>query len=160
MVRAIERRLGAESVHLDRSRESLEATLGRSLERRRAVLAKLGHRVALRHPRAVLGSARARVAELEGRARRALTSTLANDRRELVRHAARLDAMSPLAVLARGYAIATRSDGAIVRSIHDARAGEALAIRVADGRIETRVESFAESGGKPTDLVSARPEDD
>ena len=52
-----------------------------------------------------------------------------------------LHAVSPLATVARGYAILQRDDGRLVRSISDARAGDALQARLQDGRLRMRVES-------------------
>lgn len=51
----------------------------------------------------------------------------------LANAAARLDAMSPLKVLGRGYAIALREDGGAVRSGGVLRAGEELRLRFASG---------------------------
>ena len=59
--------------------------------------------------------------------------------------AARLNDLSPVSTLARGYSISRNEDGAVVRSIHDVKEGEALAVTVADGMIDCRVES-AEAG--------------
>ncbi|MBK9123150.1 MAG: exodeoxyribonuclease VII large subunit [Chloroflexi bacterium] len=53
---------------------------------------------------------------------------------------ARLEAASPLALLARGYAVVTRSDGAAVRSTQDVGAGDSLSVRVQDGSFPVRVE--------------------
>ena len=48
----------------------------------------------------------------------------------------RLDSLSPLAVLSRGYAMVRRErDGLIVRRTQEAPAGERLRIRVAEGEI-------------------------
>ena len=47
--------------------------------------------------------------------------------------------MSPLKVLGRGYSIARRPDGAIVRSVGDVEAGGALTLRVTDGEIDCLV---------------------
>ncbi len=54
---------------------------------------------------------------------------------------ARLDALSPLKVLARGYAIATRDDGRAVTSHDDVRAGDAVHVRVRDAIIHASVAS-------------------
>ncbi len=47
--------------------------------------------------------------------------------------AARLQDLSPLGVIARGYAMATTNDGAIVSSIEQAEPGEDLRVQVKDG---------------------------
>ena len=50
-----------------------------------------------------------------------------------------LEAVSPLATVARGYAILQREDGRVVRGVDDAAIGEALDARLADGRLRVRV---------------------
>jgi exodeoxyribonuclease VII large subunit len=51
-----------------------------------------------------------------------------------------LEAVSPLATVARGYAILQREDGRVVRRVHDVHAGERLDARLADGVLRVRVE--------------------
>ena len=50
----------------------------------------------------------------------------------------RLDSVSPLATLSRGYAIARSSRGLVLRP-EDARAGEVLELILAEGRLRCRV---------------------
>ena len=61
-------------------------------------------------------------------------------RQRFVRLAASLDAMSPLKVLGRGYAIAADRKGELVRSINDVNKDDKLRLCVADGVIKCRVE--------------------
>ena len=60
-------------------------------------------------------------------------------RAELADCASRLEALSPLAVLSRGYAIATRPDGRAVRDARELSPGDAVAVRVGRGRFEAEV---------------------
>jgi exodeoxyribonuclease VII large subunit len=57
----------------------------------------------------------------------------------LQRAIARLDALSPLRVLARGYAIATVDDGRAVRRASDVRAGDSMRVRVREALVDTQV---------------------
>ncbi|HUH91050.1 MAG TPA: exodeoxyribonuclease VII large subunit, partial [Lysobacter sp.] len=52
-----------------------------------------------------------------------------------------LEAISPLATVARGYAIVQHEDGRLVRSVLDAAPGDRLDVRLADGRLQVRVET-------------------
>ena len=71
----------------------------------------------------------------------AVAVRLADAKSALAESAARLDALSPLAVLGRGYAIARRArDGVVIRSPRDAAVGERLDLRVADGALRVTVE--------------------
>lgn len=72
----------------------------------------------------------------------------ASNRHKFVALSAALDAMSPLKVLSRGYAIATDDSGALIKSINDVKPGDALDLSVSDGRIKCTVnESEAKSHG-------------
>jgi exodeoxyribonuclease VII large subunit len=54
--------------------------------------------------------------------------------------AGRLHALSPLATLARGYAVPLGRDGRLLRSVKDFAAGEGFTLRVVDGSVGCRVE--------------------
>ena len=60
-------------------------------------------------------------------------------RRQAGLSAAQLDALSPLAVLGRGYSIARDSGGGVVKSVEQAQAGQKLDVTVSDGVIECDV---------------------
>jgi exodeoxyribonuclease VII large subunit len=58
---------------------------------------------------------------------------------------ASLDALSPLAVLQRGYAIAQREDGMLLRDANSVSIGESVQVRLAQGRIKAKVEATDEA---------------
>ena len=58
----------------------------------------------------------------------------------LTAHGARLDALSPLRVLARGYAVARDTDGRILKRVAQLPAGKEFRLRVTDGEVNGRVQ--------------------
>ena len=61
-----------------------------------------------------------------------------NDR--LAGAAGKLEALSPLSALARGYAVALAHDGRVLRSISDFERNKEFTLRVSDGRVDCEVE--------------------
>ena len=57
--------------------------------------------------------------------------------------AVRLDGLSPLTILGRGYAIATRADGRALRSAEDVAVGDEIGIRLGRGRVLGRCRGCA-----------------
>ena len=62
-------------------------------------------------------------------------------RQRFARLAAALDAMSPLKVLGRGYAIAQTEEGEVLSTVRQARPGQPFTLRLSDGRAACRIES-------------------
>ena len=58
----------------------------------------------------------------------------------------KLDAMSPLKVLTRGYAMAQREDGTVLRSVSQVETGDSITISVSDGRLCASVTEIKENG--------------
>lgn len=62
----------------------------------------------------------------------------------------RLEAVSPLAVLGRGYSLAYRErDGALLRGAEHAKVGERVRVRLSRGMLTCRVEESFKEGGSP-----------
>ena len=70
----------------------------------------------------------------------ALDAAMTRKKNEYLRAAAKLDALSPLKVLSRGYAIAMDKDGRAVKDSSGVRAGDKLTVRLASGALGCRVE--------------------
>jgi exodeoxyribonuclease VII large subunit len=93
-----------------------------------------------------LDAARQRAAELVDRAHRALTADV--ERRRVASGGLRdaLRALGPVATLERGYAVARRPGGIILRDPADVAAGDDLEIVVARGAVDARVERTRPGG--------------
>jgi exodeoxyribonuclease VII large subunit len=124
---------------LDELRERLRRRVERQLQAQRARAVSLERRLTARHPQNVIGRARAELGPLAVRLEAAELRRLGRCRAALAERAVRLDALSPLTVLARGYAIATKADGRAVRSAVEVTPGESVAVRLGRGQFSARV---------------------
>ena len=98
---------------------------------------------ALRHvsPQAQLASLRDRLDSLAGSLAVVLSHRLALWHERIDGATARLNALSPLAVLERGYAVVRhQKTGKIVRSVKQVKTGDKMQVRVSDGEMGVRVE--------------------
>ncbi len=92
------------------------------------------------HPERRLAQLRARLEALAQRPQACIARQLQRDALKLRGAVRSLEAVSPLATVARGYAIVTRADGSVVRSIAQVESGDAVQARLADGELKLRVE--------------------
>lgn len=82
-----------------------------------------------------------RLARSGDRIQVALSARLAEPRGRLDRLAAQLDALSPLAVLARGFSVARTADGRVVRRRAELPPGTPFTLRVSDGEVGSHADS-------------------
>ena len=66
------------------------------------------------------------------------------NRRRYLMCIGKLDAMSPLKVMSRGYAIAQGEDKGIIRSVREVNPGDRLLVRVCDGEMISVIEKVRE----------------
>lgn len=134
----------AAALRADRLR--LNEVLNRQIEERRAGLESLSAGLRFYSPARRLQTESQRLDELTRRANRALTQRLALASAHLAGLSRRLESLSPLAVLSRGYAVVTRlEDGKIVETARQAPGGSDLRVRLAAGSLNVKVqESFIE----------------
>ncbi len=85
-----------------------------------------------------------RLALLEQRSASAAAGLTSVHHRRVENMMARLDELSPLAVLTRGYSITQKGSGEIVRNAHQIREGERLDITLAAGKLEAEVVKIEE----------------
>ncbi len=98
-----------------------------------------GRRV-LRDPMAYVDTKRSELDHVQDRLVAAAEKLCSANRHKFVALASALDAMSPLKVLSRGYAIASDAEGKLVKSVGDVAGGDVLSLSVSDGTIKCTVE--------------------
>jgi exodeoxyribonuclease VII large subunit len=114
------------------------ATRGR-VQREGLRLAELHRRLMHRSPDRLLEQQRSRHQDLLLRLRHAATGRMAAAAQRLALAQRGLNAVSPLATLARGFAIVTRADGTLVTDAARVASGEPIEARLAHGILTARV---------------------
>lgn len=139
---------------IDSLRVRLLTAARRLVERKRLRLRAMAERPVLRRPEGRLLQDRQRLDELVRRLGQAAGKRLERLRLRLGALAGRLDALSPLAVLSRGYAIARDEEGRVIKRAASAAPGQRLDILLHEGSLRCRVEGKeeGEAGGRYAQL--------
>ena len=125
--------------NLDALNASMAAALNRQLKLAGQRLDALAASPALRSPTAYLDRKSKDLQLLQNRLVSAQERTIAGSNARFVSLVAKLDAMSPLKVLSRGYAMAQREDGTLLRSVKQAAPNDTITVSVSDGKITATV---------------------
>jgi exodeoxyribonuclease VII large subunit len=129
----------------DGAEHRLQNAIAQAMQRTQRRLDLAAPALALAQLRARAGLARTRFEALAKARDAALASRIENSRKQFSLAAAALDAMSPLKVLERGYAIAQDARGTILREAGAVSIGEALRLRLWKGTLDCRVEGTEEN---------------
>ena len=107
----------------------------------RAHLHQLTESLRRHDSRVTLARDRRRLESITARMRMAIRPALSRPSIKIARLASRLDALSPLSVLGRGYAIAIHDEsGRALRKSDEATVGDRITLRLSEGTLKTRVE--------------------
>ena len=97
---------------------------------------------AMRSPAAVLADKQMRIDELSVRMHLAADKLLQVKGQQLAANAGKLQALSPLAVLSRGYAVTYRETGELATSVTQLEPDQSITVRYADGAVKAQVQSI------------------
>ncbi|MBE6933687.1 MAG: exodeoxyribonuclease VII large subunit [Ruminococcaceae bacterium] len=131
---------------LDSYSAAMATSLLRQIKAGRQHLKALMDSPALCSPTGYLEQRRQSVLLLKNRLVSAQVQGVERKRRVFVEQTAKLDAMSPLKVLTRGYAMAQKKDGTVLRSVGQVEIADEIAITLADGRVAAMVTDVKENG--------------
>jgi exodeoxyribonuclease VII large subunit len=125
------RRLEEGRTGLRRGGRALVEPRRRALEQARGGLQRAG--------RALVEPRRRTLEQARGRLQRAVRSLIQGRRHTLARLGGKMDALSPLATLRRGYAVPLGAGGRVLRGVEDFTPGGTFELRVVDGRVGCQV---------------------
>jgi exodeoxyribonuclease VII large subunit len=127
---------------LDGLEARFQALLSRRLDLARSRLADLADRPCFRRPLERLQQEQQRLDERSERLHRAMQQCLQQARRQLEAHVARLENLSPLNVLARGYSLTHKlGEKTVLRTPEQVTEGDRIVTRIQHGQIVSRVET-------------------
>lgn len=136
------RLLGHLAQRVDDLNGRLELALCNSVKDRRQRFNGLDATLRYLNPAARITVLRQKLELLSAQAGGLVSHRIDRDRQEFGDHAARLEVLSPLRTLARGYAIATRPDnGQVVTDADDLKLGDPLLVTLHRGTVGCRIEA-------------------
>ena len=115
--------------------------LHRNLERSRKHLELLSARRVLADGEWILRDRRLLLDNMSERIQRRFDRMLTEQKSILSEYAGKLEALSPLAILSRGYGVVADREGSLIRSVGDVGVGDSVMLRLHDGTLETEVKS-------------------
>ncbi|MBQ9801676.1 MAG: exodeoxyribonuclease VII large subunit [Clostridia bacterium] len=123
----------------------LERTLTARLETARAQLAALAAKRTLQSPRYYLDDRQMALTHLSGRLEKAAELSSLQARSRFQALCGKMESLSPLAVLSRGYAAVFHQDQHAITGVRDLTAGEEISVRFSDGVAKALVTDLRES---------------
>lgn len=124
---------------LDQMTSAIAGNLSRQLKAARQHLNALACASVLQDPGAYIAQQRKNTEFLKNRLAAAQNQSVAQKRQRYIAAVSKLDAMSPLKVLTRGYSVTQTESGEIVRSAGQVKAGDRVRIRVSDGSMTAEI---------------------
>ena len=131
---------------LDTATATMAAALNRQLKANGERLRVLSDRPVLQNPYEYLNQKENRLEQLRSRMCAAQNQLSGKQKQTFLALTAKLDALSPLKVLTRGYAIMETADGAVIRSAKQLKPKDTISVTLADGTATAEVQQVKENG--------------
>ncbi len=131
--------LQRQSQQLDELDMRLRRAMQRFIDTRQQAVERKHHRLQLNSPVKHLAQQKSRLERIEHKLLDAMDRKLLTMRHQLAIAAEKLDTVSPLATLKRGYSITQTEQGKVVTSADDVKTGDLLVTRLANGEIHSTV---------------------
>ncbi|MDC9509816.1 MULTISPECIES: exodeoxyribonuclease VII large subunit [unclassified Pseudoalteromonas] len=131
--------LNQKAQRLDELTIALQQGMRNRLYQQERTLNNLTPRLMRQSPDKKLSQASHQLMQIQTRLEQAMQHKLQHAQNSLALQASRLDSVSPLNVLARGYSITKTQQGKVVKSVDHIKTGDVLITELADGAIKSTV---------------------
>lgn len=129
---------------LDSLQDRMNIAANRQIRIARLRLKTLSSCSAMQGPTMYIQQKRKSLELLRNRMTASQNRCLLTNRQRFLTCAAKLDAMSPLKVLTRGYSLTTSQDGDVLHNVKNAELGQQIGIRLSDGKLTARITGVEE----------------
>lgn len=130
---------------LDGMYTAMGTALGRQIKSARQHLNILSSSPALQSPDAYLQQRYKNLELLQNRLTSAQNQCISRNNQRFIALTAKLDAMSPLKVLSRGYSMAQTEEGTVISSVNQVQCGDQIDISFSDGKVAATVTDVKEN---------------
>ena len=130
---------------LDAMTSTMATSVNRQLKAARVHLNALASSQGLQSPLGYLQQRRKNLQMLRDRITSAQLHQISLKKQYFIGYTSKLDALSPLKVLTRGYALTQQKDGAVIRSVKQIHCNDLIHITLADGNITAEVKEVKEN---------------
>lgn len=124
---------------LDAVSSAMAVALSRQLKAGRQHLNVLSQSPALKSPTGYIEQRGKSLELLKRRMISAQTQQITEKKQRYIAAVSKLDAMSPLKVLSRGYSMAQNDNGEVIRSVHQTELGQRITVALSDGKLSATV---------------------
>jgi exodeoxyribonuclease VII large subunit len=131
--------------NLDSMTLAMAASLDRQIKSAKRHLDVLSQSPALQSPVGYLLQREKSLELLKNRMVAAQNQNITHKNQQYIAAVSKLDAMSPLKVLSRGYAMTQNQSGDVIRSVNQVELGERITINLSDGKVSATVMNKEES---------------
>ncbi|PSW05851.1 exodeoxyribonuclease VII large subunit [Photobacterium rosenbergii] len=138
-------RLNQQQQQLDELAGKLELAMKQRLSRHQQNIDRNNYKLSLNSPANIVQAQQNRLERLQQRLQDGMDRRLLNASHKLALAAEKLETVSPLATLGRGYSITRNTKGQVIRSAEQVKQGDNLRTTLADGEIHSVV-----SGSSPS----------
>lgn len=130
----------------------LSQAMQRLLDEQRSHMADIAGRKVMTTPTAFIDNKRIDLDRVRERLISVSERYVSQHRKSHVHYAAKLDALSPLKVLSRGYSVVRDEYGKAVRHVSQVEIGDSIRVTISGGNLDCRVENKVINNGEETNI--------